>query len=823
MVVGIRDHLKARAGQPAPEPAPSTEPTPPSPSSGSTRRLAAIMFTDLVGYSAMANRDEALAIELLEQHRRWVRKILPHHGGREIETVGDAFLIEFGSALAAVECAVALQHRFALHNAVAPEPKRMQLRIGVHLGDVEHAGDKVMGDGVNIASRIHGMAQPGGICVSEDVQRAVRNRGGLVFASLGTPKLKNIATPIELFEVHAGAGAQRAALATKLKSRPAALAGHAKGWLGKVPRWLWIVLAVVVLFTVIGDDDEPVPGRGPGPVAAGARGAAPSIAVLPFENLSNEPDSAFFTDGLHDTVIGHLSRVSGLKVISRTSVMGYRDKQKSLKRIGRELGADHIVEGSVQRAGGRLRVVAQLIEADTDTHLWSNEYDHELKDVFAVQADIAKSVASAVKAKLTPQEEASIEAVPTGNPAAYDLYLRALMIERRSDPKADDFRQGLAWLEQAVALDPNFAAAYAQMASLHDSLYWAGFDPSDARRALIEEHADIALRLDPKLPEAHIGKALFYYHGSRNYDAALQQLEVARTLAPNNAKVHFWLAPIYRRQGRWEPALESFGRAATLDPLNSQYLSERASTLQMMRRYREAGEAFARLASFEADNPLAPVPGAYNTFFATGDVQPLKDVLAGLPAGFDPYCQVTGMRTTVAALERRFADIGGMAFECKEKFIPNSGGAQIPIEYYVAQVKWIASGRKTPPEAAKARAIIEDILARRPDLPEVRMNLAALLAMQGEKKRAVEEADRALQGMPLSRDALTGAALLRASVDVFANAGAEERAITELGRALSLPNGGHVREVRLDPILDPLRGNPRFEKLIAEHMAKSGA
>jgi adenylate cyclase len=816
MVVGIRDHLKgARSGQSSPEATPEQPPERPQPQP--SRRLAAIMFTDLVGYSAMAHRDEALAIELLEQHRRWVRKILPHHGGREIETIGDAFLIEFGSALAAVECAIALQHRFALHNQVAPEPRRMQLRVGIHLGDVEHAGDKVMGDGVNIASRIHGMAQPGGICISEDVQRAVRNRGGLVFTSLGSPKLKNIETSLELFEVHAGAGAKRAALVTQVKSQPAVLAGRAKGWFGKVPRWLWIVLAIVVLVSVLGDDDdEPM-------VKVERRDDPPAIAVLPFENLSNEPDSAFFTDGLHDTVIGHLSRVSGLKVISRTSVMGYRGQQKSLKRIGRELGVDHIVEGSVQRAGGRLRVVAQLIETDSDTHLWSHEYDHELKDVFAVQADIAKSVATAVKARLTPQEEASIESIPTKNPAAYDLYLRALMIERRADPKAEDFRQGLEWLGQAVALDPNFAAAYAQMASLHDSLYWAGFDPSDARRALIEENADIALRLDPKLPEAHIAKALFHYHGSRNYDAALKELEIARALAPNDARVHFWLAPIYRRQGRWDPALDSFERATALDPLNSQYLSERGGTLQMLRRYREAGEAYARLASFESDNPLAPVPGAYNTFFATGDLKPLKAALAAMPAGFDPYCQVTGMRTTIAALERRFADITAMAFECKEKFIPNSGGAQIPIEYYVAQVKWIATGRKVPPEAAKARAVIEDILAKRPDLPQVRMNLAALLAMQGEKRRAIEEADRALEGMPLSRDALTGAALLRGSVDVFANAGAEERAITELERALSLPNGGHVREIRLDPILDPLRGNPRFEKLLAEHLAQNGA
>jgi adenylate cyclase len=549
--------IKGRT-QGAPE---QQQPVPPQ-----SRRLAAIMFTDLVGYSAMAHKDEALAIELLEQHRRWVRKILPHHGGREIETVGDAFLIEFGSALAAVECAVALQHRFFLHNEVAPERRRMQLRVGIHLGDVEPAGDKVMGDGVNIASRIHGMAQPGGICVSEDVQRAVRNRAGLVFKSMGSPKLKNIESPLELFEVQAGASSGASASASTTPAgriagalpaaiiagaQPAALVAGARGWIGKVPRWLWVLLVIAVLVTVLDDDDAPG-------VRVEREDATPAIAVLPFENLSAEPDSAFFTDGLHDTVIGHLSRVSGLRVISRTSVMGYRGKQKNLKHIGHELGADHILEGSVQRSGDQLRVVAQLIDTDTDTHVWSNEYNRELKDVFAVQADIAQNVAAAVHAKLTPQEQAGIQAVPTRDPGAYDLYLRAAQVERRTGVEPEEIHEAIGWLDQAVKLDPQFAQAHALLAHLHDNLFWGGADPSDARREQVGRHADEALRIDPGLAEAHIAKALFHYHGSRSYEAALAELEIARRLAPGNASVHFWLAPIYRRQGRWEDALASF-------------------------------------------------------------------------------------------------------------------------------------------------------------------------------------------------------------------------------------------------------------------------
>jgi adenylate cyclase len=767
-----------------------------------SRRLAAIMFTDLVGYSAMAHRDEALAIELLELHRGWVRAILPQFGGHEIETIGDAFLIEFGSALAAVECAVALQQRFAEHNDNALPTRRMKLRIGIHLGDVEHAAGKVMGDGVNIASRIHGMAEPGGICVSEDVQRAVRNRGSLVFTTMGSPKLKNIETPLELFEVHAGH-----------KNRQAALLSSARRKLGKVPRWLWILLAIIFLANVF-DDDNPEKNRVRAEVMKDlGRAATPSIAVLPFENLSSDPDSAFFTDGLHDTVIGHLSRVSGVKVISRTSVMRYRGEQKNLRKIGRELGANHVLEGSVQRADGRLRVVAQLIETNTDTHVWSQEYDRELKDVFAVQADIAQSVAQAVHAKLTPQEQASIQSIPTKNPKAYDLYLQAVLIERRAEPKAGQITEAIAWLEQAVALDPEFALAYALLARLHDMMFWYGFDPTEARRALVEKNADIALRLDPKLPEAHVAKALFHYHGSRNYEAALAELEVARTLAPGNASVHFWLGPIYRRQGRWDDALESLDRAAALDPLNTNYVSEQGGTLQMMRHYPAATSAYARLITLEPEVPVGQVLMAYNNFLMTGLLEPFEQAVNEVPAGFDPGCQVTGMRVGVLMLKRDYPGALAMGSKCQEPFVPASGGTQIPIDYYIAQIKWLQSGRKPTAEAARARDILEQALAKRPDNVEARMYLALALLMNGESQRAAQEADRALEEMPLSRDAVTGASLLRLAADVYANAGQPDRAFEVLERGLEVPNGGFIAEIKLDPVIDPLRADKRFAKL----------
>jgi TolB-like protein/class 3 adenylate cyclase/Tfp pilus assembly protein PilF len=761
------------------------------------------MFTDLVGYSALAHRDEALAIELLELHRGWVREILPRHGGREIETVGDAFLIEFAGALAAVECAVALQRRFAAHNAGAPTDRRMELRIGIHLGDVEHKDGKVMGDGVNIASRIHALAEPGGICVSEDVHHAVRNRRGFAFASLGSPPLKNIATPLELFGLSGKqlAPAVPAALQTVPNLRPKtrrileAAAGIA------------VVAALGSWFAL-----RPPPGA-----------EAPSVAVLPFDNLSAEPDSAYFTDGLHDTVIGHLARVRNLKVISRTSVMGYRGQQGNLRKIARELGVGHIVEGSVQRAGGRLRVAAQLIDTRTDAHVWSNEYDRELADVFAVQADIASQVAAAVHAKLTPQEQARIEAVPTKSPAAYDLYLRAVLVERMADPDPAQIRQAIGWLDEAVALDPNFALAYALRAYMHDLLYWFGHDPSDARRALVGESAEAALRLDAGLAEAHVARALHLYHGSRRYEDALRELEVARGIAPGSAKVHFWLAPIYRRQGRWDEALASVERGAALDPLNEMFLREHAGTLQLMRRYAEADAVFARLGHLTPDNKMLPIVRAYGVFLRTGETAPVARALGGIPADFNPGCQISFWRMGLALMERRFDDAVSSMRACPLTHVPSGAGEQqLPRDYFVAVAEWLGGERKRSATAQQTLAQIEALLVTQPDQAGVRMALAYTLAMLGERRRALEETDRALKAMPLSRDALMGTQILKFAADVHAIAGAEERAVDELEQLLRLPGGPHAHEVRLDPAYDTLRALPRFQKLIAEHLPKTG-
>jgi adenylate cyclase len=762
-----------------------------------SRHLAAIMFTDLVGYSALAHRDEKLAIELLELHRTWIREILPLHAGVEIETVGDAFLIEFAGALAAVECALALQRRFADHNRTAPEARRMQLRIGIHLGDVEHKDGKVMGDGVNIASRIHGMAEPGGICLSETVHHVVRNRADLHFRSLGSPALKNIATKLELFAVAVQAAPTRYRTPGARRWVPALVGG------GLVAT---VAAALLVWFAQSRPADT----------------ARLSVAVLPFENLSAEPDSAYFTDGLHDTVIGHLARIKDLKVISRTSVMGYRGKHGNLREIARELGVAHILEGSVQRAGGRLRVAAQLIDTSDDTHVWSNEYDRQLADVFAVQADIAQQVAAAVHARLTPSVAAEIQRVPTQNQAAYDLYLRALVSSREVahfDPVL--IEQAIGWLEQAVALDPGFALAYVHLAFLHDDMYWLGFDPSEARRARLQRAVEKALELAPNLAAAHVAKALELYHGPRRYAEAIRELEIARNLEPGNSYTLYVLGFIHLRQNRRDEAVAAMEQGAALDPLNAKTLGDYGWALEVLRRYADADHVYSRIQALGADRGSVAYSRANLRFLQTGDLAQISELAENAPAGFDPGCGPSFARFYTRWLQRKFREAAAAAQACQAGYFGLDAGERVPTAFFAA----IAHAKAGDAAAARkhaelARTDLVRQLQADPRLALTRMALALVHALLGDRQAAMAEGQRALADMPASRDALTHSALLVAASQLYSLLGDADRTLGALEQSLALPGGFAAHQLRIDPFYDFLREDPRFQKLIADNLPK---
>jgi adenylate cyclase len=484
------------------------------------RRLAAIMFTDMVGYTALSQRNETLALELLEEHRRILRSIFPRFNGTEIKTIGDAFLVEFQSALEAAQCALEIQRTLAKRNPDVSSDHRIELRIGIHVGDVVHREGDVYGDGVNIASRIQPVAGIGGICISVDVERQIHHALDARFEKLAPIELKNVEVPMDLFRIVLPWERDNRLTAERAKRDVRPRRSIPVGWL---------VAAVLVLVMIAGwflfgrykmsTRQSAVPVK--------------SIAVLLFENLSEEKQNEHFADGVQDQILTGLSQITDLKVISRTSVMQYKSGlARNLRKIGEELGVAHVLEGSVQRAANKIRVSAQLIDARTDAHLWAQTYDRDLADVFAIQSEIAKAIADQLQAKLSPNEKKAVEQPPTTDLAAFDLYSRAKSLlltagfSLTSDP---DVRKAIELLDEAVKRDPSFFDAYCQLAWAHETLYGVfGADHTPARLALAEAALQAATRLRPDAGETHLARAQYLYYGQRDYAGALAELESVR-------------------------------------------------------------------------------------------------------------------------------------------------------------------------------------------------------------------------------------------------------------------------------------------------------
>jgi len=480
---------------------------------GGERRLAAIMFTDVVGYSRLTQTNEPLALELLEEHRGILRPIFTNHGGAEVKTIGDAFLVEFKSALDAVLCAVDLQKSLKERNDTVSPLRRLEMRIGIHLGDVIHTQNDVYGDAVNLASRIEPIADPGGICISQQVYDHIRSNTSLQIKKVGDVNLKNIELPVGVYNV----------ITTEDKPR------------------------------------EVVPRR-----------QKERLAVLPFVNITPNPNDEYFADGLTEELISKLSEIVGLKVIARTSVMSYKHKDKKISEIGKELDVDWVIEGSVRKAGNLVRITVQLVDPETEEHIWASNYDSKLDDIFAIQSDVASKVAASLSAGFFSQ----LHSRDTEDVEAYTLYLRALQLSY--DTSEHSTRETVTLLERAVSRDPRFARAYAALSGAWQTLAVNGYEEFSAMAKNAEVAAEKALELDPSLAEAHSAMAQAHSMFDR-FDSALQEAEAAIRINPNLSDAYVALGTLNAILRTPEEALAKFKRAYELDPL-SQGTSELVSS-----------------------------------------------------------------------------------------------------------------------------------------------------------------------------------------------------------------------------------------------------
>jgi adenylate cyclase len=553
------------------------------------------MFTDIVGYTALTQSNEALAMEVLERHNRLLRPFFPRFQGREVKTIGDSFLVEFESALDALKCATEIQTYLHDYNVSSKEEWRIKLRIGIHLGDVIHRANDVFGDAVNLASRIEPLAEPEGVCVSDQVFGQIRNKVPLAFVKMAPQALKNVQFPIDIYKV--------------------------------VMHW----------------DQQAPPKEEPS-------FPRDRIAILPFRNMSPDPSDEYFAEGMTEEIISTVSGISGLSVISRTSVMGYKGSTKKVKEIGKELDVGSVLEGSLRKAGNKIRVTAQLIDVAGDKHLWAQNYDRDLDDVFAVQSDVAKQVAEALRVRILSPEMERIEKKPTESTNAYTLYLKGRHLWNKRG--VENVKKAREYFELAVHEDPDFVLGYVGLADCYLILKDLGFD-MEANLERARSMVVRALELDPGLAEAHATKGLML---KNEYKPQLAEEEFRDSirLKPSYATAHQWYFGLLLDQLRWDEALEQVERAVELDPLSPVINYNHGIFHFAKRDYGRAIELFKKVTALDPNYPPVHVlmVSAYGRMKMHEELRREVETAAKLLKGAYP----SGLDLWVASIIARWED-----------------------------------------------------------------------------------------------------------------------------------------------------------------------
>ena len=515
--------------------------------SNGDRRLAAIMFTDLVGFTALSQRNESVALSVLDEQRELLRPVFIRHDGREVKTIGDAFLVEFPSALSAVKCAYEIQKTTKEFNNSLPEERRVHLRIGIHLGDVVESQGDISGDAVNVASRIESLADSGGVCLTRQVYDQVQNKFELPLISLGTRLLKNVSSSMEVYKM--------------------------------VMPWDATVAAL-----------------------SGRRDAS-RIAILPFANISPDPADEYFSDGMTDELIAVLSKIGGLRVVARTSVMRFKGEKATANRIGQELKVGSLIEGSVRKSKDQVRITVQLVDTESEEQLWTETYNRNLQDIFSVQSDIAQQVAKALEVRLGVRENSALRREQTQNPEAYSFYLKGR--HRWNLRSENEINRAIKYFEEAIGRDPGYALAYAGLADCYSILGYYAFRRPVAVYPRAKELAEKALSLNESIAEPHasLGEVLMQYFF--DWKKAGSELDRALELNPSYATAHFWRATHHMALGRTDDSLTQVRKAVELDPLSMIILTDAARNLYLARRYDEAINQYQRSLDVDPNFPIA--------------------------------------------------------------------------------------------------------------------------------------------------------------------------------------------------------------------------
>jgi TolB-like protein/class 3 adenylate cyclase/Tfp pilus assembly protein PilF len=806
--------------------------------------IAHLLLIDLVGYSKLLINEQ---IELLQELNQIVRETecfrsAEARGKLNRVPMGDGMaLLFFRSPEEPVRCALEISRTLYDH-------PHIQVRMGVHSGPVNRVTDvddktNFAGSGINIAQRVVDCGDAGHILLSghlaEDLTQYRHWQPYL--HDLGECEVKH-GLRLHLFNLYKD-NLGNPHLPDKLKRRRRwKQTSRASVRPVITPRWPNYLLTAVLLvsavalaisFSVFYRRGSPAIARSSSEKAVdgGLPIAEKSIAVLPFENRSEEKANAYFADGVQDEILTYLAKIAALKVISRTSVMQYKSGvARNLREIAQQLGVANVVEGSVQRSGNRVRVNAQLVDARTDAHLWAQTYDRDLADVFAIQSEIAKAIVDQLQAKLSPNEKKAIEQPPTTDLAAFDLYSQAksLLLTANFSATVDpDLQKAIKLLDEAVKRDPSFFDAYCQLARAHEFVYAVTeSDHTPARLALAEAALQAAARLRPDAAETHLARAQYLYYGLRDYAGALAELEIARRALPNDPRLFELTGYILRRRGQQEEGLRNLERAVELDPRNVYTLQQIAGSYQFLGRYAETIAALDRALAIMPDHVETRTTREEYYFYWKADTRPLRQMIDVILAQ-EPNAIVSAADDwfSCALAERDSAAAEGALVALGDN--PCWGEDAITLSHsfgegLLARMTKDEARARTAFEAARAQQ--EKIVQAQPDYGPALCVLGLIDAALGRKDLALDEGRRAIALTPLEKDVNNGSRVLQYFAITAAWAGDKELALQQLEAGLRAPVASLMLSygaLKLLPFWDLLRGDPRFEKIVASLAPKA--
>ncbi|PYK40052.1 MAG: hypothetical protein DME60_08870 [Verrucomicrobia bacterium] len=785
--------------------------------------IAYVLFIDIVGYSKLVTHEQRRLLELLNRIVREAEHFRTAEANGRLITVptGDGMaLVFYNSPEAPVECALEI-------GRAAREHRELKLRMGMHSGPVSGVVDvsgrsNIAGAGINIAQRVMDCGDAGHVLISkhmaEDLEQyghwkrhlhdlgecEVKHGVRVSVANLYTEDLGNPEVP------------QKFRQARKANA-PVVREKKGRSWI--IAAAVVLIAALIIGGVLLSRHSESVGNR----ATPGSAIPEKSIAVMPFENLSHDPDNAYFADGIQDEILTRLSKIADLKVISRTSTQHYKSAPDNLREIAKQLEVAHILEGSVQKSGDAVRVNVQLIKAANDSHLWADTFDRKLTDIFSVESEVAKAIADQLRAKLSGQEEQVIAAKPTDNVEAYDAYLRGLAYALKTGNTPANALGAQKYLKEAVRLDPKFALSWALLSHVDSRGYITqALQPTVTLREEARQAAETALALQPNLGEAILAEGSYHYACLKDYDTAVRYFEQARQFLPNSSRIPESLAYVMRRRGQWDRSESYFNEAERLDPRNAFLLTQHVASYFNLRRFPEALRKLDQVLDITPDDvdTLAEKAAVAQ---AEGDLPRASALLAPLHPNADDT-QALETQVYQAILERRPGQIIARLKQILATPDPALGYVNGELRFYLGWAQEVAGDHAAVQESwRQARGELESFLKEQPENYFLIGDLALTNMGLGDKAAAFKLAERAMAAIPIEKDALDGPAPIEILARVSAQVGDPDRAMAALQKLLSIPYTGPLAGnmpltpalLRLDPMFDPLRNDPRFQKLVA--------